>query len=193
MSKSAGNFFTLRDLLGKGFLGREIRYLLLSAHYRESFNFTLEGLQGARTALARIDACGAKLKEGSEGAVGGDGGGSLVAEVADALDDDLNVSAAWGAVFGWIREQNRLISEGRMTAGEAAGAASALATVLGLFGLRPAVEAEEIPDEVRRLAQARQEARKAKDFARADVLRDALKAQGWVVEDTPKGPKFKRV
>ena len=63
MSKSLGNFFTLRDLLAKGFTGREIRYLLLTAHYRETFNFTLEGLQGARTALARIDECLGKLRE----------------------------------------------------------------------------------------------------------------------------------
>src|SRR5664280_664783 len=63
MSKSLGNFFTLRDLLAKGFTGREIRYLLLTAHYRETFNFTLEGLQGARTALARIDECVTKLRE----------------------------------------------------------------------------------------------------------------------------------
>ena len=68
MSKSLGNFFTLRDLLAKGFTGREIRYLLLTAHYRETFNFTLDGLQGARTALARIDECLGKLRElaGSE-------------------------------------------------------------------------------------------------------------------------------
>ena len=63
MSKSLGNFFTLRDLLAKGFTGREIRYLLLTAHYRETFNFTLEGLQGARAALTRIDECLAKLRE----------------------------------------------------------------------------------------------------------------------------------
>ena len=63
MSKSLGNFFTLRDLLAKGFTGREIRYLLLTAHYRETFNFTLDGLQGARTSLARIDECLTKLRE----------------------------------------------------------------------------------------------------------------------------------
>ena len=66
MSKSLGNFFTLRDLLAKGFTGREIRYLLLTAHYRETFNFTLEGLQGARAALARIDECLGKLREIAE-------------------------------------------------------------------------------------------------------------------------------
>ena len=63
MSKSLGNFFTLRDLLAKGFTGREMRYLLLTAHYRETFNFTLDGLHGAKSALARIDECIGKLRE----------------------------------------------------------------------------------------------------------------------------------
>ena len=107
MSKSLGNFFTLRDLLAKGFTGREIRYLLLTAHYRETFNFTIEGLQGARTALARIDECVSKLRE-----LAGQNTGqlqtddSLVSKFAAALDEDLNISRAWAAVFEWVRETN---------------------------------------------------------------------------------------
>ena len=69
MSKSLGNFFVLRDLTAKGFTGREIRYLLLTAHYRETFNFTMDGLQGARTSLARLDEClanCAKLRAGAQ-------------------------------------------------------------------------------------------------------------------------------
>jgi cysteinyl-tRNA synthetase len=195
MSKSLGNFFTLRDLLERGFHGREIRYLLLSAHYRESFNFTLDGLQGARTALARLDECGVKLRETAAGAVVGAEGPDrgLLDAVTGALDEDLNVSSAWGAVFGWIREQNRRLAEGRMTAGEAASALAGWEAVLGLFGLLPGGGGVEVPEEVRALAAARQDARKARDFQRADTLRDQLKALGWAVEDTPKGPKFKRL
>ena len=112
MSKSLGNFFTLRDFLAKGFTGREIRYLLLTAHYRESFNFTLEGLQGARTALARIDEWLGKLceieKDGGWSSAGPEAG--ILSSVTAALDDDLNVSAAWSVVFEWVREINRRIS-----------------------------------------------------------------------------------
>ncbi|MEI9963062.1 MAG: cysteine--tRNA ligase [Limisphaerales bacterium] len=103
MSKSLGNFFTLRDLLAKGFTGREIRYLLLTAHYRETFNFTLEGLQGARTALARIDECVAKLRERAaemlalEKNPGQNSGVALLPAFTAALDEDLNISGAWGA------------------------------------------------------------------------------------------------
>ena len=132
MSKSLGNFFTLRDLLAKGFNGREIRYLLLSAHYRETFNFTLEGLQGARTALARIDECLGKLREIS----GRDalprvqanqqvGPTKLVDNFTAALDDDLNISAAWGAVFEWVRETNRQLADNSLNSAQAAAALAA--------------------------------------------------------------------
>src|SRR6185295_1702442 len=90
MSKSLGNFFTLRDLLEKGFNGREVRCLLLSAHYRETFNFTLDGLQGARTALARIDECLGKLREAA---------GNTVSEEeykGGAFDIEANISQALG-------------------------------------------------------------------------------------------------
>lgn len=190
MSKSLGNFFTLRDLLAKGFSGREIRYLLLTSHYRESFNFTLEGLQGARAALARLDECAAKLQELAAGAEA-EPAPELLARFTEALDDDLNVSAAWGAVFEWVREQNRLGAEGRMNGGTAAAALAAWRKVSETLGIAAAVT-EEVPEEIRRLAEERQAARKAKDFKKSDVLRDELKARGWVVEDTPKGPKFKR-
>src|SRR5206468_12081072 len=103
MSKSMGNFFTLRDLLAKGFHGREIRYQLLTAHYRESFNFTLEGLQGARVSLMRIDECLSKLRQLVGGAKGADDG-PLLGQFSAALDEDLNISEAWGAIFDWVRD-----------------------------------------------------------------------------------------
>src|SRR5208337_1231348 len=103
MSKSLGNFFTLRDLLAKGFTGREVRYLLLTAHYRETFNFTLDGLSGAKTALARIDECVGKLRElaGDTTALP-DPADFLIPKFSAALQDDLNVSRAWAAVFDWV-------------------------------------------------------------------------------------------
>jgi len=191
MSKSLGNFFTLRDLLAKGFTGREIRYLLLTAHYRETFNFTLEGLQGARAALTRIDECLTKLRE-LAGNVKLASDSPLLGEFSAALDDDLNISGAWGALFEWVRDTNRKLADNRM---DPAAAAAALATwdkldsVLGVS----APKEVEVPAEIAALVEARQAARKAKDFKRADSLRDELKAKGWVVEDTPKGARAKRL
>jgi cysteinyl-tRNA synthetase len=191
MSKSLGNFFTLRDLLAKGFTGREIRYLLLTAHYRETFNFTLEGMEGARASLTRIDECLGMLREVA-GNAKATADSPLLSEFSAALDDDLNISGAWGAIFEWVRDTNRKLAENKM---DPAAAASGLATwerldsVLGV-GARKEVE---VPAEITALVEARQAARKAKDFKRADALRDELKAKGWVIEDTPKGARAKRL
>jgi cysteinyl-tRNA synthetase len=191
MSKSLGNFFTLRNLLDKGFTGREIRFLLLTAHYRETFNFKLENLQGARMSLMRIDECLNKLRELARGAKATDDA-PLLQEFSSALDNDLNISGAWGAVFDWVRDTNRRLAEGSM---DALAAASALLTwnkvdsVLGV-GAPPEVE---VPAEINALLEGRQAARQAKDFKHADAIRDELKAKGWLIEDTPKGARLKQM
>lgn len=191
MAKSLGNFFTLRDLVAKGFSGREIRYLLLTAHYRETFNFTLEGLQSARQALTRLDECLSRLRELAGQTVAADNA-SLLATFSAMLDDDLNVSGAWGAIFEWVRDTNRRLAERTLDAPAAAAALATWDKIDSVFavGAPPEVEA---PADVLALLEARQAARKAKDFKRADAIRDELKAKGWVIDDTPKGPRLRRI
>ena len=197
MSKSLGNFFTLRDLLAKGFTGREIRYLLLTAHYRETFNFTIEGLQGARAALARIDECVGKLRE-IAGDVKADEDNSFLQQFEDSLDDDLNVSGTWGKVFEWIRQVNRKIVADEHSVpypGRSTWAARQLATwnrMDSIFGVGLKSETT-VPPEILALLEARQAARKAKDFKKSDAIRDELKGRGWTIEDTPKGARAKRL
>jgi cysteinyl-tRNA synthetase len=190
MSKSLGNFFTLRDLLAKGFNGREIRFQLLQSHYRETFNFTLGGLESARASLMRIDECLTKLREiaGNTSAPPED---NLLAQFSNVLDEDLNIAGAWGAIFDWVRDTNRRLAENSM---DSASAASALATWTRLdsvLGVGAPAEIE-VPAEINALLEARQAARKAKDFKRADAIRDELKSKGWIIEDTPKGARVKR-
>lgn len=194
MSKSLGNFFTLRDLLAKGFTGREVRYLLLSAHYRGTFNFTLDGLTGARAALARIDECLGKLRDiaGNSKVSEASNPPALVNDFIAALDDDLNISAAWAAIFDWISETNKRLADGAVTAAAAADLVATWEHLNSVLGLE-AVTAAEAPAEILALLEARQAARKAKDFKRSDEIRDELKAKGWVVEDSPKGPKLKKL
>ncbi len=189
MSKSLGNFFTVRDLLGKGFAGREIRMLLLSAHYRETFNFTLAGLEGARTAVARIDECVDKLREKVTKASTTPSPNVLQA-FTEALDDDLNVSRAWAVVFDWVRETNRALAAGEVDARRAANDLAAWDLIDSVFalGARPIGE---VPAQIMALAEARDAAKKARDFAQSDSLRAQIRALGWLVEDTPKGPKLK--
>jgi len=204
MSKSLGNYFTLRDLLAKGFTGREVRYLLLSAHYRGTFNFTLSGLEGARAALARIDECVGKLRElgapspasasptaapRADTAVGAP---QLVATFTTALDDDLNISAAWAGIFDWVSDTNKRLADSSLMPAEATTALAAWEKVDSVLGIGKIADAE-APAEIVALLEARQAARKGKDFKRSDQIRDELKAKGWVVEDSPKGPKLKKL
>jgi cysteinyl-tRNA synthetase len=193
MSKRLGNYFTLRDLLEKGFNGRQIRYTLLSAHYRESFNFTLDGLNGAKSTLARLDDFLTRARElaGAQtaGAVADSG---FLATFTAALDEDLNISAAWGALFEWIRENNRRIAAGQFTAADAASALATWQKVDSVLGVGK-LPVTEVPEEISQLLEARQAARKAKDFKRSDGVRDELKAKGWIIEDTPAGPRLKRL
>ncbi len=191
MSKTLGNFFTLRDLLNKGFTGRDIRYLLLTAHYRETFNFTTDGLQGARASLSRIDECLGKLREiaGNASAAPDE---KLLKSLSDALDEDLNVAAAWGAIFDWVRETNKRIVDKSLDASAAATALAAWNKIDLVLAIGAAPETE-APAEIVALLEARQAARKAKDFKRSDAIRDELKAKGWAIEDTPKGPKLKKL
>ena len=189
MSKSLGNFFTLRDLLDKGYDGREVRQLMISAHYRETFNFTLAGLDGARTAMARIDECVAKLREAVADTTA-EPAAPVIEKFTAALDDDLNVSSAWGVVFDWVRDCNRRLADDSMDASTAAAELAAWERIDTVLGVGKAEE--EAPAEFIALLEERAAARKAKDFARADAIRDELAAQGWVIEDTPNGARLKR-
>ena len=193
MSKSLGNFYTLRDLLDKGYTGREVRYVLLSAHYRQQLNFTFDALDASRAALSRIDefverlqslapSDGSELPEWAEGA-----------RVAfeQAMGQDLNVPEALAAIFELVHEGNR-----RMDAGETGWSAGAVVDLLSGFDTVLGVltaEKEEAGADVIELAEARQTARQNKDWAEADRLRDQLHDMGWEVRDTPDGPKLKRV
>jgi len=191
MSKSLGNFFTLRDLLARGFTGREVRFLLLQSHYRETFNFTLDGLQGARASLTRIDECLTKLRE-LAGNARADADSALLERFYKALDEDLNVAGAWGVVFDWVRDTNRRLAESSLAPAAAASALAAWERLDSVLGVG-APAGVTVPVEISAMVEARQAARKAKDFKRADALRDELKAKGWVIEDTAKGARAKRL
>lgn len=187
MAKSAGNFFTLRDLMEKGWTGREVRYALISVKYREPLNFTFEGLAAARSALQRLDEWAARLREtaGSEASgcsVEGLGG------FGEALDDDLNISAALASVFEMIRLTNRRMDEGSLSPAEAWTLLRWLDGVNSVLALGP--DAEKIPEAVDGLLLRRAEARTSKDWKLSDALRDEILAMGWMVKDTKDGQKL---
>jgi cysteinyl-tRNA synthetase len=192
MSKSLGNFYTLRDVIAKGYSGREIRYALLRVHYRAQLNFTWEGMDEARQALARIDDWLERLREKAKENVQPTTSNPQRPgeEFANALDDDLNISAALGNVFESIRETNRRLDSGEMTASEAddwLGWWNRIDQVLAVSGGETT-----LPPEVAKLAEARVQARLAKDWRKSDELRDELSARGWEARDTKDGQKVTR-
>jgi cysteinyl-tRNA synthetase len=192
MSKSLGNFYTLRDLLARGYKAKAIRYSLLSAHYRQSQNFTLEGLAAADAAVQRLQDFMANLKMA-------DGPGVPVERLIavakqrfeEGMDDDLNISLGLAAIFEFVREVNRLLAEHRLSQSDAQQVAGAMREFDRVLGLLEADEAALDP-QVEGLAQEREQARKRRDFATADRLRAQIVALGYVIEDTPQGPRLKR-
>ena len=194
MSKSLGNFFTLRDLVEKGIDPLAIRWVLVATHYRQPNNFSFDAVDAAKESLRRIRDFRTRLGE-----LKGAEGDTLEAECAlsekafvEAMDDDLNVSGGLAAVFDLIRDVNRKVDDNLASEIGARNVLTLLDRLDGVTGLFGEQKAEETPQEILDLVMERQAARRAKDFARADAIRDELAAQGWILEDTPDGPRVKK-
>jgi len=195
MAKKFGNFYTLRYLLGKGYDPIAIRFSLLSTHYRAQFNFTFESLDAAAGAVERLRNFVRRLRD-----TNGEGSGGRVAELmcgveasfGEAMDDDLNVSVALGALFDFVREVNALLDADVVSRSEADKVCALMRGFDGVLGVIGEAEMKEaLPKEAEELIKKREEARKAKDWAHADALRLRLREMGVVVEDTPHGVRWR--
>ncbi len=192
MSKSLGNFYTLRDLLERGFTGREIRYVLASAHYRQALNFTFESLEAARAALRRLDEFRERLAAAAPGGQASQPDWLAQAHHAfrQGLDDDLNTAEALAALFEMVHAGNRRADAGQLTPAEAGAALAMLDDMDRVFGFLAAPERK--PDEtVLKMAVERQAARSRRDWAESDRLRGLIAERGWLVQDVPGGYKLK--
>ena len=194
MAKKLGNYYTLRDLLQKGYDPIAIRYLLLSTHYRQQFNFTFEGLEAAKGAVERLRNFVRRLQD-----VGSASGNGQVAELlrnvqagfGGAMDDDLNISVALAALFDFVREVNNLLDRDEVSRSEAEAVGRFMVDLDKVLGVIGKVKAEVLPEGAEKLIAEREEARKAKDWATADALRLKLKDMGVVVEDTAQGVRWR--
>jgi cysteinyl-tRNA synthetase len=196
MSKSKGNFFTIPDLVEQGHRPDAIRYLLTSAHYRRQLNFSFEALDHARAALERIHSLVGRLDEADrEGSVGEAEAVCLQARevFSAALGDDLNTPEALAAVHNLVSKANTLLASGALTHEGARRVRAELQSMDSVFGtFFPADDGDALSADEQRLFDARQDARKRRDFSAADAARKELEALGVVLEDTAKGTRWKR-
>ncbi|MFT7536626.1 MAG: cysteinyl-tRNA synthetase [Hyphomicrobiaceae bacterium] len=196
MSKSLGNFFTVSDILAKGYTGRELRFALIRVQYRQSLNFTLAGLTEGRAAIARVNEARKNLVRVRAGAdrAGADDLAAAVQTASDtftaSMQDDLNVSEALAAIFDFVTACNK-------AAPSVAGATAALQAfarfedVLAVFGDEPKVTSD-APAELLALLDQRKAAKANKDWAAADKIRDEVNAAGWKIVDTPAGARLEK-
>jgi cysteinyl-tRNA synthetase len=201
MSKSLGNFFTVRDISQKYDL-QVLRLFMLSAHYRSPLNFSAELMESAKASLERIRNAAARLRDlvenGSDAALAESGKAVLreangfTAKFDERMDDDNNTADALSVVFDLVRFANTNVPDGAPKE-LAKGVLDVLLTLTDVLGLIVLTEKENLDEEIEALIEARQAARKAKDFATADRIRDELKAKGIELLDTREGVKWKRI
>jgi cysteinyl-tRNA synthetase len=200
MSKSLGNIYTLAEIEEMGYSPVVLRYALLSVPHRTKLNFTTQSLDDAKSALARIESFLLRLDEvarsGPRDAAHADEGGDaligkLLGEFQEAMDDDLNTAGALGALFTFIRDGNTAIDAGRISSGDAEGMRAALRKIDPVLDIFPELE-QSIDAEIEALIDARNAARKSRNFAESDRIRDLLLAKGILLEDTPGGTRWRR-
>jgi cysteinyl-tRNA synthetase len=196
MSKSKGNFYTLRDLIDRGYDPIAIRLELLRVPYRKQLNFTLEGLKGAQSSLERIKDFLLRLKAATLPA--GSNIGEAIRSARDqfesAMDDDLNTAQALAAMFELVRQANIALSEGNLAEDDRKGIIDFFAVLDGRLAIVPSMEdaVHSDQEQIEALITQRNEARRNRDFALSDKLRDELLRLGVVIEDTKEGTRWRR-
>jgi cysteinyl-tRNA synthetase len=188
MSKSAGNFYKISDLIDEGFTPEALRYLLLSGHYRTNINFSLDKKHEALKVVQRVNDLYDKLI--SFRYENSDGFPEEYNSFVEALDDDLNTPVALGIFFEWLRKTNRHLDDKTLSDKEIAEAINFIDNFNLIFDLHTAGE-NSIPANVKELASQRQTARINKDWAKADKIRKQILEMGWIIEDIPDGFKLK--
>jgi cysteinyl-tRNA synthetase len=196
MSKTLGNYYTFRDLREKGFNPKAIRYLLLSVPYRKQLNFTFEGLQGAEKTVESLGTFRTRLREARTEAGSNPEMKSAAARALEqfeaGLDDDLNTSVALAAIHDLTREVNTALADCRLRADDQRDLLDLVARFDSVFNIFGAPQAELLDAEIQALIDERQEARRRRDFACADQIRDQLNERGITLEDTRDGVRWKR-
>ncbi len=189
MSKTTGNFHKISDLISEGFTAEEIRFILLSAHYRSKLNFSLNQNHEAKTAIQRVTDVQQRLIELLDSNQKESSMPDEFEEFIAALDDDLNTPKAFAIFFGWIRSMNKLLDGGKFMLSQINGGLEFIKNFDDLFAIIP--DKESVPRELYDLIEKREKARLNQDWKTADKIRNLLLKEGWLVEDSPDGPKLR--
>lgn len=196
MSKRLGNFYTLRDLLARGYTGKEVRYALLQTHYRMQLNFTFQGLDAARSSLDRLKAFIERMRAVSQDHSSNKASAladKMVSSFKEALAEDLNISVALAALYEGVRQLNALCDDNDISLIDAQNVLSALASIDTVLNVIPLQEEEElIGPELLEALEKRQKARAEKNWKESDRFRDFIHSKGYEIEDTPKGSRLKK-
>ncbi len=192
MSKSLGNFYTLRDLLKRGYSGREVRYLLLSTHYRMQLNFTFAGMDAASSSLQRIEALILRLRSIDAEAPNNNILQEAGHKFRESLADDLNISSALAVLFDLTRELHILCDANQLGRLEAEEALQLFAKWDEVLGVLPLEVTSDVPEELVQCLEKRERARQEKNWKLSDEMRDAIHAKGYLIEDTPQGARLRK-
>jgi len=195
MSKSLGNFYTLRDILERGYSARAIRLLLLSTHYRQTLNFTFAELEAAQNNCEKFAEFLHSIQHFADQALKPNPAFKKIVNESltgfeNSLDDDLNISAALGFIFTGMRKINTILRGSGISVDDAEMVKGFMNKINTVLDVLP--EEMTVPQEIVALVREREDARKNKDYQKADEIRDLLQTKGYIIEDTPKGTLFRK-
>jgi len=194
MSKSSGNFFTIRDLMKKGYKAEAIRYALISSHYRQKLNFTFERLENAQKSINKLKELSRRLKELCDSSIDENSkylkkSDDFIKDFNLCLADDLNISGALGALFIWVNWLFKTLDENKISLSQCKKSLEYLSMVDNILGVIN--KSEDIDETIKILISERELARKNKDWKKSDEIRETLMKKGIILDDTPSGPVWK--
>ena len=192
MSKSLGNYYTIKDLIKKGFTPESIRYQLLSGHYRTKISFSINKKHESDKIIDRVSEFHALLNKNNQKISLDNSLPDIYFEFSEAMNDDLNTPRALAIFFEWMKSESKKIKDNLLSADEISAAWNFLKIFNSIFGFVK-VDPLIIPNKIKDMLSNRKKARQDKDWILSDKIRDSLKNEGWIVEDTPDGQKLKKV
>ena len=192
MSKSLGNYYTIKDLIKKGFTPESIRYQLLSGHYRTKISFSINKKHESDKIIDRVSEFHALLNKNNQKISLDNSLPDIYFEFSEAMNDDLNTPRALAIFFEWMKSESKKIKDNLLSADEISAAWNFLKIFNSIFDFVK-VDPLIIPNKIKDMLSNRKKARQDKDWILSDKIRDSLKNEGWIVEDTPDGQKLKKV